>query len=360
VKSTRNYIILVLALVIIGGGALAWQQYQELVGLRAAALTAEDRASLEKRVWDAEKQVRELQAQLAAALGTGGGDVAETPEGATDTAGARGGRRGLANITPEQRAALQALMQDPKVQALMSIQAKAALQARYAALIKNLNLSPDQSAQLVSQLADRQSAQQDARQAAQAQGINPRTDPQGFQSLVATAQAQANDAIKATIGDAGFAALQQYDQTMPQRTLVNQIQSQLSYSAPLTADQSEQLIQVLAANAGQGGGGGRGGGGFGGGGGGGMGALAAMAGGGGGFGGGFGGGGFGGNTPQITQAAIVQAQNFLSPVQVQALQQLQQTQQAQNQLQQVIRQTVGIGGGGGGRRGGGGGNGGGN
>jgi hypothetical protein len=360
VKSTRNYLILVLTIIVVGGGALAWQQYQELVALRAAALSGDDRAGLQKKLWDAEKRARELEAQLAAVLGGESGPADATAAAGTDpttAAGARGGRGRMANLTPAQQAALQALMQNPQVQSLLAQQQRAALAARYAPLIKNLNLSPEQGDKLIGLIADSQGTRQDAMAAARAAGITPQSDPQGFQKMLADAQAQSDANMKSALGDTTFAAVQQYNQTVPQRTLVNQLQQQLALSTPMTPDQSEQLIQILAASAPQGGGGGGGGRGFGGGGfgggGGGFGAMAALAGGGGGFGGGgggFGGGGGGGfGGAQITQAAITQAQSVLAPAQVQALQQLQQAQQVQRQVQQIM----GGRGGGGGRRGGG-------
>ena len=267
VKSTRNYLILVLSIIVIGGGAVAWQQYQELVALRAAALSADDRASLQKKLWDAEKRARELEAQLAAADQASPADaIVAAAADATTPAGGRGGRGARGNMTPAQQAALQALMQNPQVQSLLAQQQKAALTARYAALIKNLNLTPEQGDKLVSLVADSQSARQDAMAAARAAGINPQTDPQGVQKMLADAQAQSDAAMKATLGDTAFAALQQYNQTMPQRNLVSQLQQQLTLSAPLTSDQSEQLVQILAATAPQGAGGGGGGRGFGGGG----------------------------------------------------------------------------------------------
>ncbi|HWA08608.1 MAG TPA: hypothetical protein VG838_03990 [Opitutaceae bacterium] len=353
-KSTRNYLIAVLALATAGAGGLAWQEYQQLATLRGDALTASERASLQKRLQEAQDRIRELEARLAAALGNGTGpaDTVATTADAAATPGGRGGRfGGRANLTPAQQAAVQAIMQSPQAQALQ----RAALDARYAALIKNLNLTPEQGDKLKTLIADSMSARQDAMAAARAAGVDPQTDRAGFQKLVADAQAQSDAAIKDAIGDSGFAALQQYNQTMPQRNVVNQLQQQLALGgSPLSSDQTEQLVQILASTsqqgqrgggafAGGGGGGGFGGGGYGGGfGGGGLGAVA------GGFGGGGGRGGFGG--VQITNAAITQAQGVLAPAQVQALQQLQQTQQAQQQLQRQIQQTMG-GGQRGGRRG---------
>jgi hypothetical protein len=212
-----------------------------------------------------------------------------------------------------------AMMDRPEIQKLMAIQQRATLDTRYAALFKNLNLSPAQLEQFKNLLVEKQTAITDALAAARAQGINPRTDPEDFQKLVADAQSEADNNIKATLGDASYAQYQQYQQTLPQRNVVNQLAQSLSYtSTPLTSAQSEQMVQILAANtpastnsaannvrsA----------------------VTSAL------------GVGLGGqlNSP-ITSSAITQAQTVLAPEQVQALQQLQTAQQAQTQLNQAMR-----------------------
>jgi hypothetical protein len=89
---------------------------------------------------------------------------------------------------------------------------------------------------------------QDMIAAARDQGINLRANPEA-RKLVTDTQNQLNASIKATIGDDGFAKLSTYERTTPQRTVVGDLEQRLSYtSAPLTATQSEQLVQILAAN----------------------------------------------------------------------------------------------------------------
>ena len=66
VKSSKTYVILLLAATTVGGAMLAWRQYGELVELRASAMNRDERADLQKRVWELEKLNRELQDQLAA------------------------------------------------------------------------------------------------------------------------------------------------------------------------------------------------------------------------------------------------------------------------------------------------------
>lgn len=329
-KSPKTYALLILALTTLGGAGLAWQQYLELVEFRAAALSKDDRAGLEKRLADLEKRNRELQDELAAQDDGSDnlGDVAAPPGAKPEPAGNPAGRPGRNNpirgAMAQQQAAFRALMSSPEVQALLAVQTKARLEATYGALFKNLNLSPDQVNKVTSLLAERQSTMQDVFSAARDQGINPRTDPAAFQKLVAAAEAPVTDGLKAALGDSGLSQLQNYEQTMPERNVVNQLQQRLAYSdTPLTAAQSEQLVQILAANAPQkasatgaagvsgttqpaDAGGLRGGGG-----------PIGRA--------GFGGGG---GTVAVTPAAVSQAQGVLAANQVAALQQIQQQQQA--------------------------------
>lgn len=314
-NSPKNYLILFLALATAGGAALAWRQYQELIQLRASSMNGDERADWQKRLWAAEKRRHELEAALKAKNAGPTVESADSADGPDGPGGRRGGNRG------NMAANFMAMMDKPEIQKLMAIQQKAGLDARYATLFKNLNLTPAQLDQFKNLLVEKQTAMTDALAAARAQGINPRTDPQDFQQLVTDAQAEADNNIKATLGDAAYAQYQQYQQTLPQRNVVNQLAQSLSYTnTPLTSDQTEQMVQLLAANtpassnstANS------------------LRATVTA---------GFGIGG--GQTSPITNDAITQAQTVLSSTQVQALQQLQATQQAQAQLQAAMRSQFG-------------------
>jgi hypothetical protein len=333
VRSKKTYLILLLALTTMGGAMLAWRQYAELVELRAAAMNTNERAELQKKIWDLQKANRELQEQLAALRSERGGtdDVAtvtdDRPRG-----GAPGGQGGGRGPGGQQFAALRELMAKPEVQAMIASEQKGLLDYRYGSLFRNLNLPPEQLEKLKALLVDRQNAVQDVYAAARDQGIDPRTDRDAFNKLVADARNAVNDNIKAVIGDTGFDQLNTYDQTMPQRNLVAVLQQRLGYSEPLTPTQADQLVQILAANpnpastlpAGQG-----------------RGAVDLA--------GRFGGGGFAGpsiasvagpDAPTITSAVVNQAQGVLNSTQLAALQQLQQQQQTANQLEQMRRNAL--------------------
>ncbi|MGH7957090.1 MAG: hypothetical protein ACREH8_08765 [Opitutaceae bacterium] len=375
-KFGKTAIILLLAATAVGGAALAWRQYGELVELRAAAMNRNERADLQKRVWDLEKANHELQDQLAAhrdpgdldgllAAAESGRTPASRDQGGRSSRGERGGdSRGRGSSGFQQAAAVRELMNKPEVQAMVNLQHKAAVEARYATLFKNLNLPVEQIERLKTLLAERTITMQDIMVAAREQGINPRENPEAYKQLFTDAQNQINAGIKSVIGDQGFAQLSTYEQTMPQRNVVNELQQRLSYTAtPLTPAQAEQMVQILAANTPQrqpvtpsGSGrsgqppgatppGGRSGpppssgfssrgpdmGGM----------IPGVFGGGPGAGmmiGGFD-GGTRGSAP-VTSAAVNQAHTVLAPPQVAALQQIQQQQQTQQQLRQLVSDTL--------------------
>jgi len=343
-----------------GGAVLAWQQYGELVELRAAAMNRDERADMQKRVWDLEKNLRELQDQLAAARARSPGALdellavatdGERPSGDREGRGGRGDPRGGRGGNPMQQAlAVRELMSKPEVQAMLSLQQKAAVEARYGALFRTLNLTPEQTDKLKGLLADRSNTRMDVMTAAQEQGIDLRANPDEVRKLFADAQNELNNSIKAVVGENGFAQLQNYEQTLPQRGLVNDLQQRLSFSdTPLSASQADALVQILASNAaprptssgpspstaptsGRGASDGPGGRGsdFGGFGGPAIGAMVGMV----------EGMTRGGSSVTVTPGAVAQAQSVLAPSQLAALQQIQQQQQAQQQLQQLVRETL--------------------
>ena len=162
----------------------------------------------------------------------------------------------------------------------------------------------------------------DAVAAAREQGINPRADPVAFNQAISDAQAAVDAQIQSTLGDAGFAQYQQYVQTMPERNTVAQVQQSLSYTGtPLTNDQQNQLVSVLAQYAPTGGGNGTAGTAAG------IGALMNAT----------------NRTSPITQDAISAAisSGAVPPEDAPVLQQVSQTIQAANEAQRLMRQGGG-------------------
>lgn len=318
VKTFKNVLLGILALTTVGGAVLSWRQYRELVELRATALTLNEREEWEKQVAELRNHNRELEEQLAVLAGersaAADGITATTSE--PDPAPER--PRGEFRPRGDRGAAMREIMARPEVQALLASNQKAALDTRYGALFRTLNLTPDQAEKLKTLLADRQNAPQDVFAAAREQGLNPRTDRDAMRKLVEDAQATVNASIKSLLGDAGYEQLTRFEQTMPQRALVNTLQQQLTYSdSPLSSYQAEQLVNILATNNPPAGGGqvGRGPGGM------------------------FSGGNPGRTGTRISNEVVQQASAVLSTSQLNALQALQKQQQNARQLEQMIREA---------------------
>lgn len=282
--------------------------------------------SLKNQLAAAQKTIKALEDRIASLRGRRGADPGSLAEGAEgsdnasqDNAARRSGRFG----------GWRAMADNPEFQRLLAIQAKARLSQTYGPLFKSLNLAPDQLAQFQTLLADKQQAMMDVLAAAREQGINPRTDPDGFKTLMAQSVAQSDANIQQALGDAAYQQYQQYQQTLPERNVVNSLQQQLSYTqSPLSDDAANQMISLLAQNqpqragngtAGTGNGGDTG-----------PNPMSLIN---------------GGGTARVTNDAVSQASSVLSAPQVAALQQIQLQQQAQQQMQQMMRSANQSGGG---------------
>lgn len=308
-RSRKNYAILLLSLTTLTGAAIAWQQYQEVIKLRASAMNGDERADWQKRLWATEKRRTELESQVASLEKKDEPPGEPGPEQSPPDQPRGNRRNGPGNF--------MAMMDRPEVQRMVAMQQKAALDARYSSLFKDLALTPDQLDKFKDLLVEKRTAMMDVMAAARGQGINPRSNPEAFAKLTADAQAEIDANIRSTLGETGFAEYQNYEQTIPQRNVVNQLEQRLSYSStPLTAQQSDQMISILAAttkssskpNAVPAP----------------LTAVGTAT---------FGGGG----GSRITDATINQALGVLAAPQVDALRQLQQEQQAQAALNAQMR-----------------------
>jgi hypothetical protein len=309
--------------VAIAAGVLAWRERLEIVRLRAELLRPEERGALAKRLDAANQRIQALQNQLAAHRKTpalakvnGGGAPGQTSDDGHP----------MRMFGPGD---LQGLLNNPDFRKLQATTIKGQLAPRYAPLFKELNLPPDQLAQFQNLLVEKQQAMADAMAAAREQGISPMSDPQAFHQALDDAQNSLNDQIHSVLGDSGYNQYQQYEQTQPERNLVTQLQQSLSYtSAPLSDAQANQLIQLLQQEAAQASA---------------AGAAAAP-----------GKSGYAvmvspqngvtvslnGPPPAIDSQVLSQAQGFLSPQQMQALQEMQAQQQAQQQMANLMHTTL--------------------
>lgn len=321
-RTITRLFILVLGLTAATSVFYAFQQQKAVRSARSAAESLEkERTALRNQLWEAERRRQELEARLRARGTTDDSTVTiQTETGEFTVPAGESTRPG----PREQRGFGRALavFDTPEAQQLLALQQKGELDASYADLFRRLNLTPAQLEQFKSLLVEKRAALADVMAAARSQGMMGRENRDEIRALVQETQAEIDDGIRGVLGESGYQQYQQYERTQPQRAVTSQLEQRLSYTAaPLSAQQADQLVQILAANAPQGrqtattavtainlGSG--------------LGGRAAFV--------------MGGGTP-ITDQAVQQAATVLNSSQLQALRDLQAEQQAQAQLGQLMR-----------------------
>jgi len=234
VTSLRNYLLFFLALATLGGAILAWNQHLEIIKLNAA---------LQEKDLDAQLHQHEFESKLATAQAKASAKAAKhADEASQDSSDDQRPRGRFGNM--------RAMMNDPDFVKIMALQQKARLDSSYGPLFKQLtqqfNLSPAQLAAFQNLLAEKQNAARDAIAAARDQGVTDRAE---IGALVGQSNADIDQQIQATLGPGGYTQYQGYEQTLPERNTVNQIQQSLSYTnTPLTGQQAQELLQYLVDN----------------------------------------------------------------------------------------------------------------
>lgn len=239
------------AFIALVSAALAAYFYADLLALRREGLGKDDSAALRKKLWDTERRLHDLEAELAR-LRSKGFEIAQAENSAEKKPGNSDGGDNRRGNRGDMRANWQKLQENPEYQKLQAIQQKAALDRSYAQLFKSLNLTPQQLDKFKGLLVEKQMAVNDVIAAVRAEGLNPR-DPNSrtqIGQLLSQSNADLDNSIRATLGDQAFATYKNYEQTVPQRNDVSQLAQRLSYTnSPLQDYQSEQLVQILAANS---------------------------------------------------------------------------------------------------------------
>jgi hypothetical protein len=299
----KNYLILFLACTTVGVGFQLFRARQQLADARKAPSLEVKKTEINTSAAPAPTLVdRAPEAPAASPVA----EPSETaPAGAPpDRQGGPGGNRGA-----RFGAAMAELMKDPEFAAALKLDQEARIDNRYSTLFKQLNLPPEQLAALKSLLAERENANRDVWASAAAQGLNPRDNRDELRQLTADLQAEVDENIKTTLGENVYGAIENYNNTAPQRNVVSDFNQKLAITgASLSDSQSQQLTNIIAETAQS-----------------------------------------SGRNVIITDATIARAQAVLTPAQVSTLTQLQAEQNARqiiNEKTQALRQQVGGGGGG--------------
>jgi len=232
-KSAFGVLIGILLILVLAGIALSWRQAEQLKALHSAAVEA-SADPVAKELARTNQQITALKADQAIAMAAAAKAGAPSPAAAANNASGPGSHASTA--------AYNVAMEDPQFRALMAKAEKARLNIFYSQLFKKLNLSPEQLNQFEELLIDKQQAVGDAIRSGDAHDL----DRQTVQKGVLASQEPINTDIHSLLGDNGYAAYQNYEETRGQRTVVDQLRQDLSASDnALSDDKASQLVQLL-------------------------------------------------------------------------------------------------------------------
>jgi septal ring factor EnvC (AmiA/AmiB activator) len=250
-KSGKNYLILLFALLAVVGGAIAWNLNLANIDLTARVANPGEHADLRKRVAELEEQNKGLQAQIGALQE----QIATLTAQAQETADQKKMTDLLPGASPPPvSVAAPGLAGQPAAQVVpptaTSAQRRALVEQRYADLVNKLNLNPDQAEEFKNLIATKMQAASDAANALLPTDPAARPNLNVIRQTVANIETNAVAQIQAQFGDAAATQYQQYQQTFGQRNTVGQLASMLGNSqTPLTDDQAAQMVQVLTQTA---------------------------------------------------------------------------------------------------------------
>ncbi|HUR58362.1 MAG TPA: sigma-70 family RNA polymerase sigma factor [Opitutaceae bacterium] len=217
------------------------------VGRERDALQARVRES-EARALQAEERARENEARLAAlptAPGARGKPAAAVDPAGGDDPSAALIKAKVAASAAEKQALYNARATNPDMQRLTLQAERASFALRFGPLYSRLNLSPEQVARFEQRLTAASETSLDLMAASVAKGLSPQ-DP-AVQRLGADEKSKFEADVRQLLGEAGFREYQNYERSQPARESVSQLLGNLTaIGAPLTADQMNQLTQIVA------------------------------------------------------------------------------------------------------------------
>jgi hypothetical protein len=252
VNSGKNYLIFLLAVLAIAGGALAWSQHLQNLELGAHVADPAERADLEARNKALLDQNKGLQAQIGALqeqILTLTAQVQEAADQKKMAALMPGAESAGTNVAAPAMAGQQPAANDAPVP-VTPLQLRAMVDQRYAALISKLNLTPEQAEQFKNLIALKMQSASDAATALVPTDPATRPNLPLIRQTVANIETNAVAQIQAQFGDAAATQYKQYQQTFPQRNTIDQLAASLKTGqTPLTDDQAAQMLDILTQTA---------------------------------------------------------------------------------------------------------------
>jgi len=275
-KAPRNYVILGLVVLLGGTGALLSRQFLATEELKARVFAAENESAQQKAARDA--LAKKAPAAKAPATDPPK-ESTDAPEGSAPNPADRAREAANADgkITADKLKQWLADANDPAVMRRLNTQARNQTLRRYSALFTQLNLPAEQTEAFTKLLTDKRQAAMDIIVTQLQQGNDPTKDMDEFRNQLYASRGEIENQVHALLGDAGYAQYQAYDQDFSHQSVLTNLQGSLVGTAePLTPEQASRMTQLLEQT----------------------------------------------NAGHITPEVITGAKDFLSPTQLQALQDL--------------------------------------
>jgi hypothetical protein len=150
---------------------------------------------------------------------------------------------------PPAASPLARLLNNPEFFQALQLHRQATLDTKFAPLFRQLALTEAELNAFKRLLAEKENAALDVIAVSETQPEGPLPDPILGASINA-ARARAEGAIRSALGDERYAVYADFEKSLPQRTVVAQLEQRLSYTPnPLSPAQAESLVKVLAARS---------------------------------------------------------------------------------------------------------------
>lgn len=134
------------------------------------------------------------------------------------------------------------MMKDPDMLKAMRAQQAMMVKLQYGALVKQLNLNPDQADKFYQTLVDGQMRSAESGSSVLSGGFNAEAA-----KSIANQQKETDSNLQAVLGDSGFAAYKDYQQTVMDRTQLLTLKNYFGDNLALSDDQEQHLLQTMIA-----------------------------------------------------------------------------------------------------------------
>jgi hypothetical protein len=138
---------------------------------------------------------------------------------------------------------LSKMMQDPDTRKFIRDQQRMTMDQLYAPLVRQMGLAPDEAAKFKDLLAD--TMMNAAEKASSMFGGSPATNRTEMLNNLNVEQKTFDEQVKAFLGDERYAQYKDYEQTLGERTMLNQFKQQADSDYNLTDPQTEALLTIM-------------------------------------------------------------------------------------------------------------------